>query len=79
MKCSCGEELKFEPAENYLGNDTDTRYRAYCGECKKLWDLVECTESYEEMIVNEVIEPEHGEYKDRTGEWFYADGKSMEV
>ncbi len=37
MKCSCGEELQFKQAENYLGNDTDIRFYAYC-KCKKVWD-----------------------------------------
>ena len=76
-KCTCGKELVFEIAENYLGNDTDTRYVAYC-KCKKVWDLVESTESYEEMVMNEDIEPQFGEYKNENDEWFYKDGTSME-
>ena len=76
MQCSCGEELKFEQAENYLGNDTDIRSQAYC-KCKKVWDLVDCTESYEEMIMIENTEPQFGEYQ-KDGLWYYEDGSCME-
>jgi len=75
-KCSCGEELKFEEAESPLGNDTDIRFLAYC-QCKRRWELVDTTDSYEEMVMNEIIEPQHGEYKDGDV-WFYEDGSCME-
>ncbi len=76
-KCSCGEDLKFEETESYFGNDTDIKYMAYC-QCKKVWELTDTTESYEEMVMNEIIEPQFGEYKDEDDVWYYKDGSCME-
>ena len=71
MTCICGKELKFGPSD-YPWNDTDNRFGAYC-ECKRVWALVEYTESYEENVTSEIVEPEHGEYQ-KDNVWFYADG-----
>ena len=77
-KCSCGRELQFEEIESTFGIEPNSEYVGYCLHCKSRWTLVNTTESYKESLVNEIIEPEFGEYIDDNGDWHYQDGSLME-
>ena len=77
ITCLCGEKLTLTESTEYVGNDSDTRFVAYCTKCHRVWDLTDSTETYEEMVMNEITDPQHGEYK-KDDVWYYKDGKSME-
>ena len=78
LKCQCGKELEIVLQECSPGQEGD-KFVTFCPnpDCRKRWELKDCTSEYEENLMNGIILAENGEYEEN-GEWFYADGKTME-
>lgn len=76
IKCSCGKEVELSVAPYEPGQEGD-KFVGFC-ECRIKWMVTDMTYEYEEMVVNEVLPPENGEYENDEGYWCYSDGSDME-
>jgi len=76
ITCKCGTEVQLSPMDHGISQEVEKWFN-FCPKCNRRWVLEDSTPEYEELVVNEVVSPENGEYE-KDGEWFFADGTSME-
>ena len=76
--CECEEKVTLTLQDYAPGQEGD-KFSAFCPKCKKRWQLEDTTSEYEEMVMNEITDPQNGEYLDKEDDvWRYKDGTSME-
>ncbi len=76
ITCKCGQELILVMQDG--SSQEGDSFTAFCPKCNKRWSLADTTSDYEKLIINEITNPENGEYRDRDGIWHYKNGKCME-